>query len=119
MDDREWRFLLTGGVALDNPFLNPASDWLSDKSWAEIVRVSDLPAFKGFMHHFKDKVSEVEKQSRLPFIVSSLAHFNAMACLFYSLIAVFDVHYIQISPYVLLLPSSRKRYDYRCMSRYF
>ena len=57
IDDREWRFLLTGGVALDNPYLNPAPEWLSDKSWAEIVRCSDLPAFKGFMHAFKDKVS--------------------------------------------------------------
>lgn len=59
IDDREWRFLLTGGVALENPFLNPASDWLSDKSWAEIVRCSDLPAFKGFMHSFKDKVRKI------------------------------------------------------------
>jgi len=41
---------------LDNPFLNPAPDWLSEKSWAEIVRCSDLPAFKGFMHSFKEKV---------------------------------------------------------------
>ncbi|XP_067934548.1 dynein axonemal heavy chain 3-like [Watersipora subatra] len=61
INDREWRFLLTGGVALDNPFLNPASDWLSDKSWAEIVRCSDLPAFKGFMHAFKDKVTDWQK----------------------------------------------------------
>ena len=52
----EWRFLLTGGVALENPFPNPAHGWLTEKSWAEIVRASDLPALKGFMDHFRMNV---------------------------------------------------------------
>ena len=56
MSDRDWRFLLTGGVALDNPFPNPASEWLTDKSWGEVVRLSDLPDFKGFMEHFRMQV---------------------------------------------------------------
>ena len=56
VDDREWRFLLTGGVALENPFPNPASLWLPLKSWGEIVRCSDLPVFKGFMDQFKSLV---------------------------------------------------------------
>lgn len=56
LDDREWRFLLTGGVALSNPFPNPARGWLSDKSWSEIVRSSEIPALKGFMDHFKNNV---------------------------------------------------------------
>jgi dynein heavy chain len=49
-DDEEWRFMLTGGVALGNPHANPAPEWLSEKSWSEIVRLSDLSsgAFKGF-----------------------------------------------------------------------
>lgn len=37
-----WNFLLTGGVALDNPYPNPAPEWLSDKAWSEIVRSSQL-----------------------------------------------------------------------------
>ena len=57
IDDSEWRFLLTGGVALENPFPNPASDWLSDKSWAEVVRVSQLPSFDDFMMNFRNNVS--------------------------------------------------------------
>ncbi len=66
IDDREWRFLLTGGVALENPFPNPATDWLTDKSWAEIVRCCDLPAFQGFMEHFQRSVSlEWEKFIKL------------------------------------------------------
>ena len=44
-----WRFLLTGGVALHNPYPNPAPQWLSDKSWSEIVRASQLPKFDGFL----------------------------------------------------------------------
>eukprot|EP00112_Aurelia_sp_Birch-Aquarium-sp1_P020988 Seg5537.1 transcript_id=Seg5537.1/GoldUCD/mRNA.D3Y31 product="Dynein heavy chain 3 axonemal" protein_id=Seg5537.1/GoldUCD/D3Y31 len=49
IDDNVWRFLLTGGVALNNPYPNPCPDWLSEKSWAEIVRASDLPNVKGLM----------------------------------------------------------------------
>jgi dynein heavy chain len=31
VDPEEFRFLLTGGVALDNPHKNPCPDWLPDK----------------------------------------------------------------------------------------
>jgi dynein heavy chain len=48
VDEDVWRFLLTGGVALDNPHPNPAPEWFSDKSWGETVRASNLPALKGF-----------------------------------------------------------------------
>ena len=47
VDDQVWRFLLTGGVALENPFPNPCSEWLSEKAWSEIVRASDLPNLNG------------------------------------------------------------------------
>ena len=58
IDEQEWRFLLTGGVALENKFPNPASSWLTDKSWAELVRCSALPSFKGILNHFTEHVSE-------------------------------------------------------------
>uniref|UniRef100_A0A8B9C1T5 Dynein axonemal heavy chain 3 n=1 Tax=Anser brachyrhynchus TaxID=132585 RepID=A0A8B9C1T5_9AVES len=54
IDDEVWRFLLTGGVALDNPHPNPAPDWLSDKSWAELVRASSLTNLKGLMEHVRE-----------------------------------------------------------------
>ena len=56
LDDEEWRFLLTGGVALDNKYRNPAPDWLLDKSWAEIVRCSNIFAFTGLRQHFEKNV---------------------------------------------------------------
>ena len=48
IDESVWRFLLTGGVALENPHPNPFPHWLSDKSWGEIVRASDLPNMNGW-----------------------------------------------------------------------
>ena len=35
------------GVALENPYPNPCTEWLSEKAWSEIVRASDLPNLKG------------------------------------------------------------------------
>ncbi|XP_025062794.1 dynein heavy chain 3, axonemal [Alligator sinensis] len=58
IDDEVWRFLLTGGVALDNPYANPAPEWLADKSWAEIVRASSVKNLQGLMDHVKDNLSK-------------------------------------------------------------
>ncbi|MEE6497717.1 hypothetical protein FKM82_002819 [Ascaphus truei] len=58
INDEVWRFLLTGGIALHNPHPNPASEWLSDKSWAEIVRASNLKPLHSFMAHVKDNISQ-------------------------------------------------------------
>lgn len=56
VDDLVWRFLLTGGVALENPFPNPAPEWLSDKSWSEIVRASQLPRLEGLFEHVQENI---------------------------------------------------------------
>lgn len=58
VDDQVWRFLLTGGIALDNPYANPAPEWLSDKSWSEIVRSSKLPNLVGFYTHVEDNITK-------------------------------------------------------------
>ncbi|KAJ8047551.1 Dynein heavy chain 3, axonemal [Holothuria leucospilota] len=61
IDENEWKFLLTGGIALENPFPNPAPEWLPDKSWAEIVRVSELEAFDDFLLNFKNNLEDWKK----------------------------------------------------------
>lgn len=66
VDDQVWRFLLTGGVALENPFPNPCSEWLSEKSWSEIVRASDLPNLKGLKDSFPDPGWKVFYDSATP-----------------------------------------------------
>ncbi|XP_030655837.1 dynein heavy chain 3, axonemal [Nomascus leucogenys] len=53
-----WYFLLTGGIALDNPYPNPAPQWLSEKAWAEIVRASALPKLHGLMEHLEQNLHE-------------------------------------------------------------
>ncbi|XP_062999548.1 dynein axonemal heavy chain 3 [Elgaria multicarinata webbii] len=56
IDDEVWRFLLTGGVALDNPYPNPAPEWLTEKSWAEIVRASGLKNLDRLMDHVESNL---------------------------------------------------------------
>eukprot|EP00743_Colponemidia_sp_Colp-15_P006911 GILK01007459.1.p1 GENE.GILK01007459.1~~GILK01007459.1.p1 ORF type:complete len:1899 (+),score=393.41 GILK01007459.1:93-5789(+) len=59
IDSGEWRFLLTGGVALDQQVpMNPAGGWLPERSWAELCRLGELPAFKGIHTDFKDLANE-------------------------------------------------------------
>ncbi|KAM5227717.1 LOW QUALITY PROTEIN: dynein axonemal heavy chain 3 [Ctenodactylus gundi] len=58
INEEVWHFLLTGGIALDNPFLNPAPEWLSEKAWGEIVRASSLPNLKGLKEHLEQDAKE-------------------------------------------------------------
>lgn len=58
IDDDTLNFLLTGGVALDNPYPNPAPEWLSEKSWSEIVRASNLKGLSELKDSFVKNLSK-------------------------------------------------------------
>lgn len=60
MNYEEWMFLLTGGVGLENT--NPNSiEWLSQKSWDEVCRISKFEAFEDFHHHVESNMSDWKK----------------------------------------------------------
>jgi dynein heavy chain len=69
VDAAEWRFLLAGpvtaassnssskygkdteGAAGSAGLVNPAPDWLTDKSWSELLGLSQLPTYAGLAQH--------------------------------------------------------------------
>ena len=57
LDNDEFRFFLTGGISLGGELPPAPADWLSEKSWSEILRLEDMPAFKGFVENFKDRIN--------------------------------------------------------------
>ncbi|KAL6618330.1 dynein heavy chain and region D6 of dynein motor-domain-containing protein [Neocallimastix sp. 'constans'] len=52
INEDEFSFLITGGLMLSNNYKNPASSWLSEKSWSEICQLSDITNFKGLRENF-------------------------------------------------------------------
>uniref|UniRef100_A0A8D2L0F3 Dynein axonemal heavy chain 12 n=1 Tax=Varanus komodoensis TaxID=61221 RepID=A0A8D2L0F3_VARKO len=61
IEHQEFMFLLTGGVGLKSKYKNPDPTWLQDKSWDEISRASDMPAFKGLRNHIAAQLSDWRK----------------------------------------------------------
>ncbi|CAM6094963.1 unnamed protein product [Calypogeia fissa] len=57
----EWRFLLAGGVGGSITTPNPAPDWLTDKSWSDILNLSKLPRFEGFEKHVVSNIAHYKK----------------------------------------------------------
>ncbi|XP_044001453.1 dynein axonemal heavy chain 7-like [Aphidius gifuensis] len=49
----QWMFLLTGGVGLDNPHVNPLN-WLPKKQWDELCRLDEIDIYKGIQMSFAE-----------------------------------------------------------------
>jgi dynein heavy chain len=67
INEVELQFLLTGGVAVgevEDP--NPDPSWLSQKSWTEICRLSQLPAFSDLKTEFQVKFNTTYLSSEFP-----------------------------------------------------
>jgi len=48
----EWKFLLTGGSTMPEQLPNPASRWLPERSWMEVLRMASLQTFTNFARDF-------------------------------------------------------------------
>ena len=57
----EWRFLLAGGSVIPKELDNPASDWLSERAWKEILTLCNLEKFKEFGNEFSNFLQEFKK----------------------------------------------------------
>jgi dynein heavy chain len=64
LDDREVRFIMTGGTSIDMPRPNPTGDrgWMTDKIWASILQASnEFEAFKGLDTNIEQNLDQWEK----------------------------------------------------------
>ena len=53
IDPVEWRFLLAGAMSTETSMPNPASEWLTEESWVEILNLSNqCKNFDGFAQDF-------------------------------------------------------------------
>jgi len=67
LDNEEFRFLMTGptGEIKDGP-PNPATEWLSEKSWNEVMTLARLGAFKGLELSFSQIPRDFKKIYDVP-----------------------------------------------------
>ncbi|KAL6424720.1 hypothetical protein ACFW04_009998 [Cataglyphis niger] len=56
----QWMFLLTGGIGLENPFVNP-TDWLPARAWDELCRLDDVSGFAGIKDSYAKSIDEWKK----------------------------------------------------------
>ncbi|KAJ3159379.1 Dynein heavy chain 1, axonemal [Geranomyces michiganensis] len=60
IDADEWKFLLTGGTGSDKKVQNPAADWLSANSWAQILSLATLPNFSNLEQDVGEHIAQLK-----------------------------------------------------------
>ena len=48
----EWRFLIAGGATASVSLPNPATEWLTDRAWGDILKLTALPKYKTLPEEF-------------------------------------------------------------------
>ncbi|XP_064629143.1 dynein axonemal heavy chain 1-like isoform X2 [Lineus longissimus] len=57
----EWRFMLAGGAVKPKDIENPAPEWLSERSWGDILTMGALKTFADFPEDFKHHLPGFKK----------------------------------------------------------
>ena len=66
VNEDHWTFLLTGGVALENPYPNPDTSWLTEKAWSDIVRATNTRGIEQLKDSFEKQTSKWQIYYDLP-----------------------------------------------------
>eukprot|EP00927_Polykrikos_kofoidii_P001659 TRINITY_DN10635_c0_g2_i1.p1 TRINITY_DN10635_c0_g2~~TRINITY_DN10635_c0_g2_i1.p1 ORF type:complete len:1545 (-),score=361.06 TRINITY_DN10635_c0_g2_i1:69-4703(-) len=67
LNHQEVRFLLTGPTSdIKDAMANPASKWLSEKSWMEVLTLGLIPAFDGFVPYFVENLAKFQRLYDVP-----------------------------------------------------
>ncbi|XP_060604387.1 dynein axonemal heavy chain 1-like isoform X2 [Ruditapes philippinarum] len=61
IDMEEWRFFLAGGTIKPKNIENPSPDWISSRSWNDILTSGVLPKFANFADDFKNHLDGFKK----------------------------------------------------------
>lgn len=48
----EWRFLIAGGAVAAVSLPNPATEWLTDRAWGDILKLTALPKYRALPEEF-------------------------------------------------------------------
>ena len=86
----EWRHLISGGTTVPQRLPNPASDWLTDHTWSDILTLPCLPSYATFVEEFSDHVEGFKK-----IFDSQEPHRYVSACATY---------FVQSNSWVMVLP---------------
>jgi len=57
----EWRFLLAGGTHKPKELPNPATGWLSERSWGDILTLAALDTFADFAVDFSNHLQKFQE----------------------------------------------------------
>ena len=56
----EWRYYLAGGTQKPKDLPNPGPEWLSERSWGDILTIAALPKFTDFADDFQNHVDRFQ-----------------------------------------------------------